>query len=63
MNSCDINKVLKEFLTYNPELLSGESRKLFDAIMKIANERDFYHKQFIKERNKTRYLYRRSRRY
>lgn len=33
------NKILEEF-NVNPEELKGEAKKLFESIMKIANERD-----------------------
>lgn len=36
------NEILKELEGVKPEDLKGESKKLFEAIMKIADERDYY---------------------
>lgn len=37
-------KVLDELQGVRPEFLQGEAKKLFEAIMKIADERDEYKK-------------------
>ena len=35
-----IEEVLEELKTVRPEMLNPEAKRLFDAIMKIADERD-----------------------
>ena len=35
-----LQKVLEELKTVRPEKLTGEAKRLFEAIMKIADERD-----------------------
>lgn len=51
-------KVLDELKGTKPEELKGEAKRLFEAIMKIADERDYYkerynefNKAFIKMKN------------
>lgn len=36
----EAQKILEEFIGSKPEELTGEAKKLFDTIMKIADERD-----------------------
>lgn len=40
MNKEEAQKVLDELYTVRPELLNDKAKRLFEAIMKIANERD-----------------------
>lgn len=42
----EINEVLNELKEVRPEKLTGEAKRLFEAIMKIADERD----ELLKER-------------
>lgn len=43
---CEAQKILEELIGSKPEELSGETKRLFEAIMKIADERD----ELLKER-------------
>ena len=40
MTNEEAQKVLDEFQGVRPEVLNGEAKRLFEAIMKIADERD-----------------------
>lgn len=40
MNEKEAQKVLDELQNVRPEVLNGEAKRLFEAIMKIADERD-----------------------
>ena len=40
MNKEEAQKVLEELYEVRPELLNDKAKRLFEAIMKIANERD-----------------------
>lgn len=42
----EVQKVLEELKGVRPEKLTGEAKRLFEAIMKIADERD----ELLKER-------------
>lgn len=42
----EITEILNELKTVRPEKLTGEAKRLFEAIMKIADERD----ELLKER-------------
>lgn len=42
MNHEEVEKVLDELQEVRPEKLNKDARRLFDAIMRIADERDFY---------------------
>ena len=42
----EVQKVLEELIGSKPEKLTGEAKRLFEAIMKIADERD----ELLKER-------------
>lgn len=42
MSNEEAQKVLDELNTVRPEVLNGEAKRLFEAIMKIADERDEY---------------------
>lgn len=44
--------ILSRFLKCQPEELLGNERKLFDAIMKIADERDYYKRESEYYKNK-----------
>lgn len=51
MTSKEAQKVLDELDGVRPEVLTGEAKRLFEAIMKIADERDELRIQ-LKEKNK-----------
>ena len=51
MTSKEAQKVLDELNGVRPEVLTGEAKRLFEAIMKIADERDELRIQ-IKEKEK-----------
>ena len=51
MTTEQAQKVLDELQGVRPEMLNGEAKRLFEAIMKIADERDEL-KQKLKEVNK-----------
>lgn len=42
----ELQKILEELIGSKPEQLTGEAKRLFEAIMKIADERD----ELLKER-------------
>lgn len=42
MDESQKEMILSRFLKCEPEDLVGNEKKLFEAIMKIANERDYY---------------------
>lgn len=46
MENREIEKILEELQNVEPELLSNEARKLFKAIIRLANERNFYKKKY-----------------
>ena len=48
MNKEEIQEVLDELNTVRPEMLNDKGKRLFEAIMSIADERDLYH-SIIKE--------------
>ncbi len=50
-------KVLEELNSVRPEMLNGEAKRLFEAIMKIADERDEACKDIKKERQTNRKIY------
>ena len=52
MNQDEIQSVLDELHTVRPEMLNEKGKKLFEAIMSIADERDEYKKtlQFIRKK-------------
>ena len=45
MEEKDIEKILDELNQVRPEVLNPEAKRLFDAIMQIADERDMYKRQ------------------
>lgn len=49
MEENDIEKVLDELNHVRPEILNPEAKRLFDAIMKIADERDMYKTKYQNE--------------
>ncbi len=49
-------QVLDELDGVRPEMLTGEAKRLFEAIMKIANERDEYKNEVIEKDNKIKRL-------
>lgn len=58
MTTKQAQQVLDELQGVRPEMLTGEAKRLFEAIMKIADERDYYkerynefNKAFIKMKN------------
>ena len=44
----EIQNILDELNTVRPELLNTQAKRLFEAIVKIADERDEYKKALIK---------------
>ncbi len=40
MNKEEIQKILDELYTVRPEMLNDKAKRLFEAIMRIADERD-----------------------
>lgn len=42
MNNKETQDILDELHTVRPEMLDEKGKRLFEAIMKIANERDLY---------------------
>lgn len=49
MTNEQAQKVLDELQRVRPEKLNGEAKKLFEAIMKIADERDELKKELKKK--------------
>lgn len=49
MTEKEAQEVLKEFYNAKPNELSEEARKLFDAIMKIADRRDEIEKEYNRD--------------
>ena len=49
MNEKEAQKVLKEFYNAKPNELKGETKRLFDAIMKIADRRDEIEKEYDRD--------------
>lgn len=47
----EANKVLKELDEVRPEILNDKAKRLFNAIMKIADERDEYKAEIEKDNN------------
>jgi len=45
MDESEKERILSRFLKCEPEELVGNEKKLFDAIMKIADERDAYKRE------------------
>ena len=50
MSEEEIQKVLDELNTVRPEVLNTEAKKLFETIMKIADDRDKYKDLYNKEK-------------
>lgn len=51
MTTEEAQKVLDEMQGVRPELLNDEAKRLFEAIMRIADERDSY-KSMLEEKDK-----------
>lgn len=51
MNEKEAQKVLDELQGVRPEMLNGEAKRLFEAIMKIADKKDELYKK-VDEQNK-----------
>lgn len=51
-----VQKVLEELQGVRPEMLNGEAKRLFEAIMKIADERDEYKNEVIEKDNRIKQL-------
>lgn len=49
MTKEQIQQVLDELQGVRPEMLNGESKKLFEAIMKIADERDKIEQEYDRD--------------
>lgn len=56
MTNEQARKVLDELQGVRPEMLNGEAKKLFEAIMLIADERDEYKDEVIKKDNRIKQL-------
>ena len=50
-------KILEELIGSRPEELTGEAKRLFEAIMKIADERDELLKERQADKEKIKELY------
>ena len=46
MKDEEVKEVLEELQQVRPEKLNDKSKRLFEAIMKIANERDYYKNKY-----------------
>lgn len=46
MNNKEAEDILLELQNVKPEMLTGKTKRLFEAIMKIADERDYYKKKY-----------------
>ena len=55
MDNKEANKVLEELYQVRPEKLNDKAKRLFEAIMSIANERDYYKNKYeeLKELSKS----------
>lgn len=53
----EVQKVLEELIGLKPEQLTGEAKRLFEAIMKIADERDELLKERQADKEKIKELY------
>lgn len=51
MSNEEAQKVLNELQSVRPEMLNGEAKRLFEAIMKIADKKDELYKK-VDEQNK-----------
>lgn len=49
MDEKEAQKILDDLQGVRPEMLTGEAKRLFDAIMTIADERDKYKKLYEEE--------------
>lgn len=56
MTEKEAQKVLDELNTVRIEVLNDEAKKLFEAIMKIADERDFLQLEKEKQKEQIDYL-------
>lgn len=56
MTNEQAQKVLDELQGVRPEKLNGEAKRLFEAIMKIADERDEYKNEVIEKDNRIKQL-------
>lgn len=52
MNNEEVNKVLEELHEVRPEKLNDKAKRLFEAIMKIADERDMAKADFYEANNR-----------
>lgn len=61
MDSKEVNQVLDELYSVNPNHLNDEAKRLFEAIMKIADERDYWRIKYANKKRcknyKKRWLY------
>lgn len=48
MNKEEVQEVLDELYEVRPEILNDDAKRLFDAIMSIADERDKYREKLEK---------------
>lgn len=56
MTNEEAQKVLDELQGVRPEVLNGEAKRLFEAIMKIADERDELKNKVIEKDNRIKQL-------
>lgn len=56
MTEKEAQKVLDELNTVRPEVLNGEAKRLFEAIMKIADKRDELKNEVIEKDNRIKQL-------
>ena len=56
MTNEEAQKVLDELQGVRPEKLNSEAKRLFEAIMKIADERDEYKNEVIEKDNRIKRL-------
>lgn len=54
MSEKEIQNILDELNTVRPEVLNTEAKRLFEAIMQIADDRDKYKDLYNKEKDKIR---------
>ena len=55
MSQSEINEVLKELNTVRPEMLTDKAKRVFNAIMSIADERDNYYTELKKLKEELEY--------
>lgn len=56
MSENEKEMILSKFLKCQPDELVGSEKKLFEAILKIADERDLYKRKYKEAQEKLDYL-------